>query len=378
MSKIRILSLDGGGIRGAFTAKILAELEKRIVAAGGPTQLNQVFHMIAGTSTGGIIATGLCKPGTPKTAAELMELYVSNGGSIFPEGSRFTTLKNKVTATVAESMRAYKDLSIFAPITAYNNAKHILGDCNDIYNALENPLYPTLALEEQLKKTLGNALLSQVDNCELLVTSYDMISKDPVLFKSWKARNGEADSDFRLWQVARATSAAPVYFPPADVSSIPTGISSAKRFMLVDGGVYANNPSMCALAAARKLHPDLSLEDFTVVSIGTGQLPKTAGVDPACQWGALAWLPQLLSVFMDGASDTIDYQVNELLDKCYLRLQASLDEVPSIDPEMDDSQKPNIDALLALADVVIERLDDRLTALAKDLAQPRQDIPKAA
>lgn len=120
-------------------------------------------------------------------------------------------------------------------------------------------------------------MLSGITRNDLLVTSYDIERCDPFLFRSWRARGEElspdrvgAEYNFFLRDVARATSAAPTNFPPAHFWNERHGSPAYDLFSLVDGGVFANNPALCAVAAAATLYPDRA-NDYMIVSIGTGQ-----------------------------------------------------------------------------------------------------------
>ncbi|WP_029009832.1 patatin-like phospholipase family protein [Azospirillum halopraeferens] len=376
---IRILSIDGGGIRGVFSARILVALEDSIRAAGGPDRLCDVFHFIAGTSTGGILATGLAKPDAPMTAQQLLDFYYQEGENIFPDGSRATTIKKQasgVKALVDQVIDQYKNGSWgIKYIGIYNTVKAHYNTLIAMYEQLRKPIYEGRQIEAVLKAVLSETMLSQVERCHLLVTAYDMLSRDPYLFKSWSARaqGDNAKPDFALWQVARSTSAAPVYFPPAAIDSIPSlAVVKPQSFAMVDGGVFANNPGMCALAAAQRMYPGAR---YRMVSVGTGQMAETRNFDRDADWGALPWAGHLLNVLMDGVTDTVDYQLRETLGTGYTRFQASLAAgSPPPDQEMDNPQKPNLDALVRLAESVIARNKGVFDALGRELAAQRDPI----
>lgn len=325
---IRILSLDGGGIRGLIGAVALA----RIAAALGiaPRALPDQFHLIAGTSTGGIMATGLAAPGARRQGpAELIALYADHGKEIFPAA---------------------------AP------------------NILADPKYDPGPLEALLAQKLGQTQLSEVSP-EILVTAWDLERARPKLFASWRARHA-ASEDFRLVDVARATSAAPTYFPPAIVQSLDANISAPqRRHALVDGGVFANDPAALAVAEARRLWP--RAERVLVLSLGTGARINRIHGDKAKGWGVIGWLPGLIDVFMDGASALTEHelllrQARDELD--YFRLQAALDPPPPAFT-MDDAAPPTIEGLRKLGEQVFARFaaSGGLNGLKAALAQPKAD-----
>src|SRR5919197_214120 len=218
---LKILAIDGGGIRGVIPATVLTEIETRM---GKRTA--ELFDLVAGTSTGGILALGLFKPdgnGRPQYAAsELSALYEREGPRIFDRSPWHTFVS--------------------------------LG-------SLADEKYPADGIEAVLKEYFGDARLKDAVT-ETLVTSYELESRQPWFFARHKAIEDPAANDFPMRFVARATSAAPTYFEPEE---LPT---TTPHGGLIDGGVFANNPAMCAYVEMKKLRPEA---DVLVVSLGTGQ-----------------------------------------------------------------------------------------------------------
>lgn len=319
----RILSIDGGGIRGVIPAVILAEIEKRM---GRP--IAKSFDFVAGTSTGGILALGLTMPGAggaPKySAADLVSLYEREGSTIFHRDPWRRLIS--------------------------------------VENLLEEK-YPSTGIEKVLSRYFDEAMVSQA-LVEVLVTSYDIERRQPYFFKRHKARQ-DPTRDWPMWKAARATSAAPTYFEPAKLD-----FQAGDYLALVDGGVYANNPAMCAYAEAKSLWPDE--EDFLVVSLGTGELTRRIPYDQARGWGLAKWAQPILGVVFDGVSDTVDYQLRELCrdDEAniarYWRYQVTLTEG---NDDMDDSSRTNIRVLELLARRLIDERDADLKRLCDLLAR---------
>lgn len=319
--KVKVLSIDGGGIRGIIPAMILEYIE---TTKG--QRIAKLFDLIAGTSTGGILALGLVKPDNDRapaySAAQLRDLYEKYGEEIF-------------SRSVWHRVRA-------------------------IGNAVEEK-YPADGLERILKEYFGNAMLKDAV-AKLVVTAYEIERRDPFFFKSSNAAKRPA-SDFAMWQVARATSAAPTYFEPAKLPSH----DGKDYYALVDGGVFANNPAMCAYVEARTLYPDA--DEFLVVSLGTGQLTRRIPYDEAKGWGLLRWAQPILSVVFDGVSDTVDYQLQQLLQpkngvRRYYRFQSELREG---NDDMDDASRTNIRVLKMLAETIIKDHSDDLDRLCDAL-----------
>ena len=157
----------------------------------------------------------------------------------------------------------------------------------------------------------------------------------PYFFKSWKARTPGMDHqpdetpqqhDFVLRSIARATSAAPTYFPPALIAN-----ARGEQYGMIDGGVFANNPGMCALVSAYKLWPDA--EDYIVVSLGTGSLERPIPYNQAKDWGLVHWARPILNVLMDGNADTTCYQLDQVLGEAHYRFDISLGRRPETGPQ---------------------------------------------
>lgn len=286
----KILSIDGGGIRGIIPAMVLKQIEEKT-----GRDISDLFDLIAGTSTGGIIAVCLCKHDGDDRAKfgprSLLDLYGRRGHEIF-----------------------YRSL--------WHSARSVGG--------LADEKYPHNNLEAILEEYLGDTLLGTALT-NLLITSYDIESRQPFFFKSWRPEF----ADVPMRHAARATSAAPTYFEPAVV----TVDDGHPPHALVDGGVCVNNPAMCAYAEARRLWPD---EEILVVSLGTGEATRPIPYSDARDWGLLEWAAPVLSVMMDGMVDAVDYQLRTILENRYFRFQGRLE---TANDDMDDVTRRNIAAL---------------------------------
>src|SRR5215211_1060379 len=146
----------------------------------------------------------------------------------------------------------------------------------------------------------------------------------PYFFKSRKAR--EEGEDFTLAEVARATSAAPTYFEAFELTDQA----------LVDGGVFAANPAMCAFAEVMRFQP---AAEVSLLSLGTGQRTRKRRFADVKDWGLLEWARPILDVVFDGVSDAVDYQLRHALtDGSYWRLQVELTEASD---DLDDASEEN-------------------------------------
>jgi patatin-like phospholipase/acyl hydrolase len=280
---VRILAIDGGGIRGIIPALVLCEVEKR---TGKRTA--QLFDLVAGTSTGGILACALTRPGA-LAADELVGLYAEEGPRIF-----------------------HRDL-----------VKRVLS-----VDGWIGERYDDDGLNAALERYLGGAYLREATT-PVMVTAYDIHGRFAFFFRSSRAKR-DPTYDFPLWQVARSTAAAPTYFEPWEA----TDVAGARTYPLIDGGIYANNPAMCALAELGHERVDL------VASLGTGSQIRPYEYSKVRRWGQLAWARPLLDMVFDGLSDTVDFQVAGLLAAGgYVRLQTALTIAKD---DMDDASEQNL------------------------------------
>ena len=315
---VRVLSIDGGGIRGVIPAAVLTEIERRT----GRT-VSELFDLVAGTSTGGIIALALTAPGehgAPRwRASDLLELYRREGEHIFSR-------------------------SVWQRITS---AEGVLDE-----------KYPADGLEAALSKYFGDARLRDALT-PVLVTAYELERRKPFFFRS---RRAAADPvyDFPMREAARATSAAPTYFEPPLLVNEADG----ERYALVDGGVFANNPSMCAYA---EILSEDRRADVLVVSLGTGQLNRPIHYADAKDWGLLGWARQIFNVVLDGVSDTTDYELEQVLGpERHARLQI---ELIGASDDLDDASPQNIANLETKARELIAANDAQIDSVCAALVR---------
>jgi patatin-like phospholipase/acyl hydrolase len=301
--QVNVLSIDGGGIRGIVPALVLAEIERR---TGKPAA--DLFDLIAGTSTGGILACALAKPDA-LSAERLVDLYEQEGPRIF-------------SRTVWERIHSVE--------------------------GLVDEKYDDDGLEEALGRYLGDARLRDAAT-DILIPAYDTERRRPEFFKSARARE-DPSRDFPLRAVARATSSAPTYFEPALIGDRP----------LIDGGVFAVNPGMCAVAEVMRYSPGA---EIVLVSLGTGQLTRPFPYDQVKDWGLIEWARPVIDVVFDGASDVVDYQLTQLLgEQHFFRFQT---ELTSASDDLDDAGEANLRALRLTGERLIsERERDLNEAIA--------------
>lgn len=316
----KILSIDGGGIRGIIPAIVLGEIERR---AGQP--IVSLFDLMAGSSTGSILAIGLATPdahGNPRfTAEELTRLYETEGATIF-------------SRSMWRAMQSF--------------------------NSIATVKYPSLGIDTVLDYCFGEHMLSEALG-DVLVTSYEIRRRQPWFFRSSKARYSST-CDFRMHDVVRASTAAPTFFEPAQVFHP----DAEDYFALIDGSMQANNPGLCAFVEARDKHPEH--RDFMMVSLGTGETRKPIDYEEARAWGLAGWAQHLMEITFDAMSSTVDYQLRHLLPTCsdgeqhYYRFETRLD---TENEALDNSSPKNVARLKELAQEMVRENDARIDRIVE-------------
>ncbi len=293
-ASFRVLSLDGGGIRGAFGAAFLAELERRL---GRPVAA--CFDLLAGTSTGGVIATALAL-GEP--AARIESFYLERGPEIFTRPKVSTPLWARI---VAQALR-----------------QHLGGVDADWLCACK---YGSEALRRALTEVFGTRTLESARR-RLVVPAVDLARGQTVVFKTPHLPGLERDREFRAVDVILATTAAPTYFSHAVI-----GPGSA----YCDGGLWANNPAVVAYAEACRIatlckrpgiDPVFGPADVSMLSVGTGQHPYFV-TPPGSRSGLNYWGPRLLEVMGAAQSQGVGFQAKYLLgDDRYTRVDFAIQD----------------------------------------------------
>ncbi len=302
MAVYRVLSFDGGGIRGIIPIILLQRLRQEPGLGG----LLDNLGLIAGTSTGGLLALAIAKG---LDLDVLRELYETKGKAIFDDSW--------------------------------------LDDALDLGRII-GAEYNIKPLAHELKQILGHTTLGELQQ-KVLIATFDLDNEDRNPTKRrWKPKlfhNLPGESNDNAWpayKVALYTSAAPTYFPSVDG--------------YIDGGVYANNPSMCALAQTQDSRnadrPPLA--DLALLSLGTGtNLTHIQGRD--LDWGYAQWAKPLIGLMLDGVAGIADYQCRQLLGARYHRLAPTfppgksyaMDDVKRVDEMIEFANQVNLDETIA-------------------------------
>lgn len=340
-----ILSIDGGGIRGIIPAMVLAEIEKRT-----NKPIYELFNLIAGTSTGGLLASGLTiradnEVGAKYSAADLVKLYDECGGEIFSKSG----------------WRSW------------------LGSFDEFFGSR----FDAKSLEMLLLRYFGDARLKDTLT-EIIVTSYCIQRRIPIYFNSRLAKM-QTVNDFFIRDICRATSAGPTYFEPKEIPS-----DTDVPYVFIDGGVYANHPGIIAYTEAKKwfVENDVEVESaplkkaakmktmmaeavqkadieepFFMLSLGTGNFVPPYPYQEAKEWGIIKWVKPITNIMMQGVSENTNEQLMYLLPPTlngtdrYVRINKRIDGNHS---EISDASRANIDSLKEYGRQIIQENDKAL------------------
>lgn len=282
--KFNILAIDGGGIRGVFAAQILKRIKETLNVA-----FCNEFDIITGTSTGSIIAGGLA---INYPIEKIVDLYKTEGEKIFkPTYSNYFNWHN--------------------------------------WKAFFKNKYESVYLKKVLDGVFQEITLSQV-SAKLIIPASDISNGNVFVFKSNYDSDFVRDKDIKVADAILASCSAPVYFKPWRV----------KEYLLADGGLWANNPSLVALTEAMGTRFKKDKKDIKILSLGAGLGKKY--YDPKDfnkNWGLRQWGTGLVNTTMNLQSTNVDNIVRFILgdEDRFLRLnfetdyEVALDDIDTID-----------------------------------------------
>lgn len=277
---MKMLSIDGGGIRGVFAIAILQEIENKY-----KKPIYELFDCFAGTSTGSIIAASItCKISMDK----LMASYKKYGKKIFVKQAKVGFFKS---------------------------------------------IYSDRYLRRFFQKAFGDLSLSDIQK-PLLIPAVDITHGKPFVHRSNFGFQEETDNSVQLWDAVLSSCSAPVYFPPNNINN---------RYLSIDGGLWANNPSLVCMTEALH-HFQQNINEINILSLGTGQQKIDFSISENIDWGIKQWLPfqlpslkitpKLLDLALHLSSESVSYHCQLLLGSQYLRLNSELgEEMPFDDIE---------------------------------------------
>jgi uncharacterized protein len=321
--RFRILSIDGGGIRGIFPAAVLAGLERHHT---GGSSIATYFDLVAGTSTGGILALGL---GAGYSAGELLDLYVHRGCEVFPP------FPDNAVGRLRGWLRDKKHYARY--------------------------LYDRDAHERLLTDKLGDRLFGD-SAVRLCIPAFEGRHSEVFVFKTPHHPDYQSDRFERMVNVGLATAAAPTYFRPFEHSG----------YTLVDGGVWSNNPIMLAVIEALICF-DIARDQIDVLSLGCGDDKYIVSRTEITKGGLWHW-NKIIEAAMRLQSLAVTNQARLLLGPpSVIRLDA-----PTFEPKirMDDWRR-SVAELVPAADAAVASQGDRIAAMfLKEVAVPFVAVPE--
>jgi patatin-like phospholipase/acyl hydrolase len=339
-------------MRGLLTILLLEALEQELDRLRPGTKVRDVFHIFAGTSTGSLIACGLAQG---LTLEKLRDLFEREGTKIFETfGLRF------YLRTLLRSLFHFRlSLPLFSP-----------SGLESVLRA--DDVFPDHLLFGNLPKPV-------------IVISYDGFNRKGVVFKN-SGTSSEKSFQLPVWQVCRSSSAAPVAFPAFLLNNTVflRNHRSSRRLEgdldrsqtpemipMIDGGMLANNPALCAIAEVLQQYKDTKLDQQLLVSFGTGQTNDRITPKQATLWGVLDWssvikgIP-IYQVCADGSADLFDFICKALLNENYVRFQPIIDK----DAGVFQADRRNLYRIKQAADHYLNSGGrDKLQDLAKRLIQ---------
>lgn len=330
--KLRVLSLDGGGVRGIVSCCVLLHVEQLIREVTGDryASIADHFDLVCGTSTGGIIAAGLLCPASPGSTAPrydvdtILRLYMERSDDIF-----------------------------YIPI--WRTISTVSG--------LSDTKYPVEGLEEVLSDYFEDLTLSELLK-PCLLPSFDMKNWRPHFFRQARAKDDPGYNYF-VKDALRATAAAPTYFEPARIKSFDNTV-----YTLIDGGLVANNPAMIGYTEAHSMG-EFADTDIIILSIGTGSYSKTYSYREIQNWGPISWLRPTLDISLNDF--VTDYELQQLYNaphtkslRNYLRVQAV---IPDEHSALDDATKLHLERLLGYGQETAKLYTHELRSMVKYLVE---------
>ncbi|MDZ5473882.1 CBASS cGAMP-activated phospholipase [Bacillus sp. 31A1R] len=270
-----MLCIDGGGIRGVFAIAILEALENEC-----QQPISELFDVIAGTSTGSIIAASIC---VKKEMGEVLAGYKQYGEKIFTRQAKVGLFKS---------------------------------------------VYSDRYLRRFFQKAFGELTLSDIKQ-PLLIPAVDVTHGKPFVLRSNFGHPDSEDLSIKLWDAVLSSCSAPIYFPPNNINN---------KYLSIDGGLWANNPSLVCITEAIHFFKK-EMKDIQILSLGTGQQNIDFSIETEAHWGIRQWMPfhfpsmkvtpKLLDLALHLSSESVSYHCQLLLGNQYLRINEELGkEVP--------------------------------------------------
>lgn len=343
MATFKILAFDGGGIRGAFGSALIAALEERLGES-----ITDYFDLVAGTSTGAILGAGVAYG---LAGRQLMDFYSSHGNQIF------------------QPREAFQPTSWVKPI--YPLVKYIFskrtrgGKLDDFFRARFCPH----ALKHAFQQGFGGTTLGDLRRTRLIVPTVNLSKGQTYVFRTPHLPTAVSDCELTIVDVLLATTAAPTYFPH---QVMPDGDA------FCDGGLWANNPAVLAIAEAFKIRqfctrpqcdPIYDTETIRVLSIGTGRMTYSLS-PPGGDAGALYWAPHIADVMGTSQVQGIQTPLHFLLGERYRQVNF---DIPDKTWTLDNVNR--IPDLFAMGAATGEREFDEIARIFFEEKKTQEYVP---
>lgn len=343
-----ILCIDGGGMRGIIPAVIISKLANKLKQFDENKPFYSYFDLICGTSTGGLIALGL-------TTSPLISNLKKEEGE-----DTLVTYEEEILSFI-DKLKGKKRKKANAPtlITRGSDCSSLLDfyklDGKSIFHS-ESRFFGQLLKDKYEPKHIENFLYKTFQNSKMnqclvptMVVSYDAAEGKPFSFRSWD------NNDFYVREAARATSAAPTYFPPATIYDRNTN----KRRYLIDGGIIANNPVLMAYSDARQLYPNC--KKFHILSLSTASAEYSMQ-EIDISGGLMGWIDPSKGAPIQKIASTSQMQLasyiaQNISDVDYTRIHYSL---KGDSFKLDDTSTYAINTLIDSAEQLYREEEDKL------------------
>lgn len=343
-----ILCLDGGGMRGIIPAVLLGNLTKLIKAYDDTKPLYSHFDLIAGTSTGALLALGLSTPPqylniVKETGKDEIITFPLIEQTFMERLKKVEKPKQKQPIVITRGCDASHLLDLYK-----NSGAKIFPSQTRLFGQLIRDKYRAKPLEDFLKSFYSDAKLSQC-MVPTMAISYEIQEGLPYIFKSWDSK------DFYTREAARATSAAPTYFPPVILHERETD----KKLTLIDGAMVANNPVIMAYGEAKKLYPNC--KKFHIISLSTASETFSLG-DEEFSGGLMAWIDPskgapIQKIYATSQMQIADYMAEHNEDIDYTRIDYHVAEEKF---KLDDTSPHAIAKLEEIGQILYKKNEEEI------------------
>lgn len=331
------MSLDGGGIRGIITTRIMSWVERQLqnISNSKDARLADYFDFFIGTSTGGLMTACYLMPDAESkrprySALDVEKLYLGLGDDIF-------------------------SLNLWQKVTRGHG--------------VTSAKYPAATLEKILKEYFNDTKLSELLK-PCIITAYDMKENRQIMFRRHRAFKN-TKNDFYLRDICRATTSAPTYFPPCIIKNM-----EGKEFLCIDGGIFGPNPVLFGYAELRRIDESANAANMLLMSLGTGDFKDDFPEDEVIGWGKLEWYRPMVQLMSSNSVLNSDFQMQMVFRDSrdnYLRADPLITNKDNA--SLDLTTKENLNQLQQIADTYIKNHQYRLEQFVEKIYKSRKNRP---